>query len=550
MDKQYKPACYCRVSTVHQVDKESIPAQVHMLSSYCAGVLGCKKEDVEFYIDAGYSGKNTKRPEYERMISDVKAGKRNIVVAFKLDRISRNLIDFSNFLQTLEAHGAHFVSLTESFDTTSVMGQSMLKLIALFAEMERGLTRERVMAVSKDIITRGGKLGAPTALGYNYDKKAKTYTINEEEAKTVRWMFEQARAGKSTTFIADYLNDHKIVGKRGGLWTSTTVFHILHNPAYKGDYVYNRASSGNRRLRDKKEWYIQHDAMPVIIPAREWQAVQDALESRRKGRRTERSKRTHLFSNLVTCGECGGFMRYRLDRARSDGYRPTVYFCWHFANHMGCHNGVYSSDVTIAPFVLRYVANVYKLSKMADLVTSITDLKRVLLRGMPDDVSISNAAALYGYYGRVNNEVVPENVAIVRAAVDKTTATQDKELEKYYKALDRLKDLYLYGEAEITKDDYVKERAAIESKIAAVLDERNETAKQISPDFDIDKVKYSKILRMLATNADYRMIIDKVGVPLFGEFFHDVLENIVLDKGKILKITFKNGISHCFSYNQ
>lgn len=549
MDKKYKPACYCRVSTSQQVDKESIPAQVHMLSNYCAGVLGCKKEDVEFYIDAGYSGKNTKRPEYERMMEDVKAGKRNIVVAFKLDRISRNLLDFSSFLQTLEKHGAYFVSLTESFDTTSVMGQSMMKLVALFAEMERGLTRERVMAVSKDIITRGGHLGAPTALGYNYDKVTKKYTINPEEAETVRWMFSAAREGKSTTYIAHYLNEHKIKGKRGGMWSPTTVFHILHNPIFKGDYVWNKTDSNKNKVKDKKEWYVQHNAMPVIIPAAEWQAVQDALKSRRQGRQTERSRQTHLFSNLIYCGECGAAMRYRLDRARADGYRPTVYFCWNYSQHRGCHNGAYVSDLTLAPVILQYVANIYKLSAAQDLVDSIPKLDRILTRGLPDNIHIANLPALYGYYGRVNHEVVPDNVAMVRAAVDKTRLDHDKELEKYYKALDKLKDLYLYGDANISKEDYVKERQAIESKIAAVTAEKNETVKQISPDFDIDRDKYKKVLKMLGRNPDYRAIMTATGKNVLADFFHDVLDSVILDKTRIAKIVFKNGIAHNFAYD-
>ena len=126
---KYMPACYCRVSTVHQIDKESIPAQVHMLTNYCVGMLQCKKSDIEFYIDAGYSGKNTKRPQFEKMMDDVESGKRNIVLAFKIDRISRNLLDFARFLEVLKSHSTDFVSLSESFDTSSVMGQGMLKLV-------------------------------------------------------------------------------------------------------------------------------------------------------------------------------------------------------------------------------------------------------------------------------------------------------------------------------------------------------------------------------------------------------------------------------------
>nr|DAG49962.1 MAG TPA: integrase [Bacteriophage sp.] len=544
-NRKWRPACYCRVSTIHQIDKESIPTQVHLLSNYCAGVLGCKKEDIKFYIDAGYSGKNTKRPEYEKMIEDVKAGRRNVVVAYKLDRISRNLIDFAKFLESLKEHGAEFISLSESFDTSSVMGRGMLKLIALFAEMERGITRERVMAVSKDIISRGGHLGAPTPLGYDYDKATKKYSINEKEAETVRWIFKTAGDGESTTYISNYLNDHNITGKRSGYWTSTTVFHILHNPAYTGKYVWNRRSSGRYKLKDKSEWLTQEKVYPVIIPAAEWQSVQDKLAARRKGKNVKRAVQSHLFLGLLSCALCGHDFRARKDKARADGYRPSVYSCPAYTGHAGCTNGHYYSDMQIAPLVTQYIENVDKLANMQDLVNSRADLARVLLFNMPDVVQISNIDTLYGLYGRTNQEPVPENIAMVRAFADAEKLKADKELEKYYKALDRLKDLYLFGDANMSKEDYVTTRGKIESKIAAVISARDETTREVSPRLDVDAKKYGPILKLLRGNVGYKMIGDKVGFDLLAEFFHDVLSGIVVDKSGIVKIIFKNGVAHC-----
>lgn len=548
-DKKYKPACYCRVSTVHQVDKESIPAQVHMLTNYCVGVLQVKKADIEFYIDAGYSGKNTKRPEYERMIADVKAGKRNMVLAFKLDRISRNLLDFARFLEELKKYNADFVSLSESFDTSSVMGQGMLKLVCLFGEMERGITRERVMAVSKDIISRGGHLGGPTPLGYDYDKTTKKYTINEAEAARVRLIFKMCRDGVSTTSISNYLNENKILSKRGGLWTSTTVAHILHNPAFKGLYVWNRRPSGQYRIKDKKEWLYQDGVYPVIIPPNEWQAAQDVLASRKKGRNTPRNRCEHLFSNLISCGECGRFLRYRRDRPRADGYRPSIYTCAGHYLRWGCSNGANLSDMVIAPFVLQYVSNVYKLSTMVDSIQTSEQLAQVLLYRMPEGVHISNLATLYGLYTRANVEPVPGNVVMIKAAAIQEKMEKDKALEKYYKALDRLKDLYLFGDSDITKEEYTEERKKIENKIAALSSASAEIEKQISPALDVDGRKYKALLRMAANQAHYRAIINKCGLHLLAEFFHDCLQGITTNHRQIVRITFKNGISHNFSYD-
>ena len=548
MEKIIKPACYCRVSTSHQVDKESIPSQVHLLTNYCVGMLHVKKEDIEFYIDAGYSGKNTKRPEFERMVKDVKAGKRNMVLAFKLDRISRNLLDFARFMDELKAHNTDFVSLSESFDTSSVMGQGMLKLLMLFGEMERGITRERVLAVSKDIITRGGHLGAPTPLGYDYDKVTKVYSINEKEAETVRLMYRFAQEGKSTTYISNYLNDNHITSKRGGLWTSTTVGHILHNPAFKGQYVWNRNESGNRRKKDKSEWLSHEGVFPVIVDPRDWQSVQDMLKKRLKGRLSERSIRSHFFSNLLSCAECGRFLRYRSDIPRKDGTRPTVYHCPSHALHWGCSNGAYPSDLTLTPFILQYISNVHTLTYMTDSISTSAQLAEILLRNMPANCRLSNLSTLYGLFTRANMEPIPGNVAMIKTAALRDQLKKDASLAKYYKALDRLKDLYLYGDSDLSKEEYLAERKKIEAKIASMAEVTTDSEKQTSPALLVDRKKYGPILERLTVAPNYKLIAKECGHDLLSQFFHDCLEGVTVHEKQVVRITFKNGISHNFEY--
>ncbi len=546
---KYKPACYCRVSTAHQIDKESIPTQVHMLTNYCVGMLQCKKSDIEFYVDAGYSGKNTKRPQFEKMMNDIESGTRNIVLAFKIDRISRNLLDFARFLEVLKAHNTDFVSLSESFDTSSVMGQGMLKLVCLFGEMERGITRERVMAVSKDIISRGGHLGAPTPLGYNYDKATKKYTINESEAETVKLIFKLVKDGYSTNYISNHLNDNHITSKRGGLWTPTTVGHILHNPAFKGLYIWNRKTAGRQKAKDKKEWMYQKDVYPVIIPEQEWQSVQDILKSRKTGRALMRSTSPHFFSNLVTCGECGRLLRYRSDRTRrSTGFAPTIYICPGHSFHWGCNNSTYLSDIVLAPFILQYIANMYKLSWITDSVQSSQQLNAILLEGMPTNCRLANLSTIYGLYTRANTEPVPGDVAIIKAAANNARIEKEKELAKYYKALDRLKDLYLYGDSDLSKESYMAERKKIELKIAAVLGKTQKEESQVSPKLSIDASKYEAILSTLAGTPDYMQLLQQCGHKLLADFFHACIKSIVTNKRKVVRITFNNGVSHNFAY--
>ena len=140
-------ALYVRVSTGYQVDKDSLPFQKKELKAYCEHVLHIDKKRIEIFEDAGKSGKNTKRPAFERMMEKVKHGQVSHVIVYKIDRISRNLVDFSLMYDDFKYNKVTFISLNEQFDTSSAIGEAILKIILVFAELERKLTSERVKDV-------------------------------------------------------------------------------------------------------------------------------------------------------------------------------------------------------------------------------------------------------------------------------------------------------------------------------------------------------------------------------------------------------------------
>ena len=142
-------ALYVRVSTGYQVDKDSLPFQKKELKAYCEHVLHIDKNRIEIFEDAGKSGKNTKRPAFERMMGKVKSGQVSHVIVYKIDRISRNLVDFSLMYDDFKYNNVTFISLNEQFDTSSAIGEAILKIILVFAELERKLTSERVTDVMK-----------------------------------------------------------------------------------------------------------------------------------------------------------------------------------------------------------------------------------------------------------------------------------------------------------------------------------------------------------------------------------------------------------------
>ena len=183
MPRAQKAAIYCRVSTLHQVDKDSLPMHRQDMINYAKYVLGI--EEYEVFEDAGYSGKNTDRPAFQAMMERIESGEFSHVLVWKIDRISRNLLDFATMYARCKKLGVTFVSKNEQFDTSTAMGEAMLKIILVFAELERNMTSERVMATMIARATDKQWNGGRVPYGYHYDKASKTFSIREDEAATI-----------------------------------------------------------------------------------------------------------------------------------------------------------------------------------------------------------------------------------------------------------------------------------------------------------------------------------------------------------------------------
>ena len=147
-----KAAIYIRVSTSHQIDKDSLPFQRKELCDYAKYALDI--DDYVIFEDAGYSAKNTDRPDYQNMIKRIHNKEFSHLLVWKIDRISRNLKDFTEMYDELKHYDVTFISKMEQFDTSSAMGEAMLKIILVFAELERKLTAERVFSIMMDRIRR------------------------------------------------------------------------------------------------------------------------------------------------------------------------------------------------------------------------------------------------------------------------------------------------------------------------------------------------------------------------------------------------------------
>ena len=244
-ERPRKVAIYIRVSTTHQIDKDSLPMQRKDLIAYCELILGI--EDYEIFEDAGYSGKNTDRPAFQEMMQKIRAGSFSHLLVWKIDRISRNLLDFAEMYEELQSLRVTFVSKNEQFDTSNAMGEAMLKIILVFAELERNMTSERVTATMISRANQGLWNGGRIPYGYSYDAETSAFSIIQDEADVCQLMKTDYFEHKSIIHTARLLNDKKIPTRSGALWSPTAVWKILSSPFYAGVYRYNHYKGTENR---------------------------------------------------------------------------------------------------------------------------------------------------------------------------------------------------------------------------------------------------------------------------------------------------------------
>ncbi|MDT3669638.1 MAG: recombinase family protein [Aromatoleum sp.] len=267
-------AVYCRVSTDERLDQSfnSIDAQREAGKAY---VVSQRTENwslvADDYLDPGFSGGNMERPGLRRLMADIEAGGVDIVIVYKIDRLTRSLTDFARMVEVFERHGVSFVSVTQQFNTTTSMGRLMLNVLLSFAQFEREVTGERIrdkIAASK---RKGMWMGGVVPLGYRV--AARQLVIEPGEAKLVRRIFERFVALRSTTDLVRALAAEKITSRRGTPFSKQGVHKILSNRLYLGE------------ISHKGESYPgQHAA---IIDEALWNSVQAIFAENLNVRRTD-----------------------------------------------------------------------------------------------------------------------------------------------------------------------------------------------------------------------------------------------------------------------
>lgn len=574
MYKKYdekRAALYIRVSTQYQVDKDSLPLQRQDLINYTKYALGI--DSVEIFEDAGYSAKNTFRPAYQQMMARMRTGEFSHLVVWKIDRISRNLLDFAQMYAELKKLGVVFVSKNEQFDTSSAMGEAMLKIILVFAELERNMTSERVTAVMISRAANGQWNGGRVPYGYDYDPETSTFTVNPEQADVIYKIYDLYEKYNSLIAVTKIINDMGSKTRRGHDWSPTTVSKMLNNPWYTGVYRYNyhdeklTGNSSTAAVKDEKEWILLEDHHPAIIDVPRFERIQANLWANRrsnKGGNTYLRKNIHVFAGLLKCGECGGGMQASVDRVQPDGFRPSMYLCATRRSNKSCSNK-YIKDRAVGNFVLNYIANIFKAQGNFGRSTSLTTFERKLLRGEAfADIEAIEPLGLKEMFMMMKTGASPTDILSTPKLATGDEVTNDEkdllivEKRKKERALARLQSAFLYADDTMPEREYITERKKITDEIDTIDKRLEEIEKNSSMAFSLsdkdfmEKASYFILSQELQgkRHINYEKLSRTVDPLITKSFIKMVIKKIVILDGKIMAIEFANGITHKFLYKQ
>ena len=307
MQDNLKAALYIRVSTEEQAaEGQSAPAQVETLRQYCKA-YGMEVFDI--YMDLGVSGKRLKdRLELARLMDDCTNRKFELVLVWKISRLSRNLKDLLYLIDLFERNNVYFTSCSERFDTSTPVGRMTLQLLGSIAEFERNTIIENVKLGLKEFARKGGK--ASTVLGY--DNVNKRLSINENEARIVKLVFNLfTETDMNFTSIAGYLNSLGCRTKRGSEFRCSNISYIIHNPVYIGI---------NRHRMNRSDQYSINGTHPSIIDHALWnKAQQTSPRLKVRAVRDNRNSDPYLFQ--VTCMKCNMPLRVFYTFSRGKKYR-------------------------------------------------------------------------------------------------------------------------------------------------------------------------------------------------------------------------------------
>ena len=297
-------AIYTRKSTSEGLDKEftTLDAQRESAESY---IKSQKSQGwialPDKYNDGGFTGADTNRPALQKLINDIKLGKINCVVVYKVDRLSRSLLDFTHLLEFFDEYKVAFVSITQHFNTESSMGRLTLNILLSFAQFEREMISERTRDKMAAARKKGKWVGGTPPLGYDIDREKHKLIVNEQEAKLVRKIYSIYLDTDSILNTTLLLNEQGYTGKKyvskagrslgGGKFDKNAVHRLLMSPTYMGKVKYHGILYNG-----------EHEA---ILTPELFEKVQERIRYNRVDRKIRKNVQCFgLLSQILRCKAC------------------------------------------------------------------------------------------------------------------------------------------------------------------------------------------------------------------------------------------------------
>ena len=277
-------------------------------------------EIIDFYVDDGYSAKDTRRPAYQRMMVDIKRKKVDLILVTDLSRLSRNIFDFCKLMGDLEHVGAQFLSLKEQFDTSTPAGKMMIYNMINLAQFEREQVSERVSLGVHARAMRGLLNGARSILGFDkHPDKPGSYIVNEKEAEDVRKIFRHfLNTGSRAKTIQELERagiKPKLSGKYGKLkiddkWNASTLGRLLSSAAYIGYREVNKSlkCEAQDRLKPHQQYKLVKATWPAIVSEADFNHAQTLLAEAQKVERVRlegKDERFYILTGILRCHQCG-----------------------------------------------------------------------------------------------------------------------------------------------------------------------------------------------------------------------------------------------------
>jgi site-specific DNA recombinase len=350
---------------------ESVENQIEMCKEYIFTKLpDADQAVITVYEDEGFSAKNTDRPHFQQMLRDIKANKPDYVVCYRLDRVSRNVSDFSSLIEYLNNHNISFLCIKEEFDTSKPMGKAMMYIASVFAQLERETIAERVRDNMLMLARTGRWLGGTTPTGFTSEKIQEIIIDGKikiscklkddpEELKTIDCIFEKFLELRSISGVSKYLINQGIMSRTGKIFSLSGIKEILQNPVYciadedawdyftkhqadvcfeksqcSGKYAllaYNKRDyrKKNAPRQDMDKWIISIGKHKGRISGKKWVAVQNTLKDNiPTGKKPAVMHNDYsLLSGFIFCSKCQSRMFAKRRSGKSGNRDLYDYIC-------------------------------------------------------------------------------------------------------------------------------------------------------------------------------------------------------------------------------